>query len=136
MKSNKLTKTVTIVNIILIFGSLSIFPQTNTLNNSKWKLNKIEDKVTGDVYLSQAYYFIGFNNGTLSYSLQRNNCGGTYEVIDSNKIEIKTGPCTKICCDRDLSDLINYAGVVEVKVVKDRLILITGNRIYYFDPIS
>jgi heat shock protein HslJ len=45
-------------------------------------------------------------DSSFSLKLDVNNCFGSFEIKDGNKIVISSAGCTKICCDSDFSNKV------------------------------
>jgi hypothetical protein len=38
--------------------------------------------------------------------LEVNNCGGTFNIMENDRMEISIGPCTLACCDSEFSSIL------------------------------
>ena len=118
--------------LFFIIESSILFSQTNDLENTKWELTKLVLKENNQIIIPTKYYFISFGNNRYQYSLEKNKCGGEYELLEKNKIVFGSSGCTRVCCDGDISDHISYSGVFNFRKTGSSLILFNDKRYYEF----
>ncbi len=76
--------------------------QDNELTDITWSLFKYFDERSGMntiIPKGNEYYSINFNNsGEISAHDACNNCTGSFEILNSNSVEITGMSCTEIAC--------------------------------------
>lgn len=133
------------LTIILLSFSFSGFTQsTDSLLIGEWQLFKIIDNMTGieipitHKSLENPSYIIKFDGTGVWFNLEINKCTNSYTITGRNKIEFTYyDSCTEICCDESFSEYLTYDQCTGYYIQqKNRLILVSEDRMYYFTRVT
>ena len=100
----------------------------------KWELTAIKFYPRDEIIIPTKDYWVEFGEeGRLSFKKEANTCHTKYETSGRDKLTINNQiACTKMCCDGDISDKLNYQDVTEYEIKGDQLILTTKDRKFEF----
>ena len=114
-----------------IFFALIVLLTTVTFGqngpNGKYKLIAIQNRTTNTLDSTKQEHGLTLSfetDTTVAFKLSVNGCWGSY-LLNKENINLKPGPCTKVCCDTKLAmEFYKALGEIDkLRINKDELIL-------------
>lgn len=103
--------------------------ETTTDISGRWELQSIKLTPQDEIIIPTKEYWIEMKDGQFNFNKETNTCRGQLELLKNNRIAIKSPfACTKMCCDKDISDQLTYGDVTNYTIKKNKLTLIAPDR--------
>lgn len=127
--------------IFLLIGNFLVNAQpADSTILGEWNLFKIIDNLTGDEITppkkkSEFDYSITFTADSLvKFNLDVNKCTNNFIIPERNKIKfLYYAECTKICCDKEFSELLIYEDCTSYYIKENQtLLLVSEDKVFYF----
>jgi len=139
--------TLLIVTLFLIFACgiktpstpVDKIPPANTLEDAmkllsgKWKLSAIKFFPQDEIIIPSKDYFVEFIDTKFHFNKEVNRCQTKFKISLPDKIQIEAeAGCTKMCCDKDISDELMYQEASTFMVEGNKLTLKGEGRKFEF----
>jgi len=103
------------------------------LLSGKWKLSAIKFFPQDEIIVPQKDYFVEFIDTRFHFNKEVNKCQAKYKISLPDNIQIAAeAGCTKMCCDKDISDELMYQNVSTFSVERNKLTLKGEGRKFEF----
>jgi len=103
----------------------------------KWLLKAIKFYPQDEIIVPTKDYFLEFAERKINFNMEVNDCFTKYKILSPSKILIvDTMGCTKKCCDKDISDKLQYNTVNTYMLKNDKLTLQSDNKKFEFTRVS
>lgn len=151
IKLKKMNKIIGILGLVtfVLCGTFCTSKKVIKLNSEvdvspvlgKWELQAIKLSPQDEIIIPTKAYWVNFSMDTyeayqeeiFAFKKEANTCRSQFKLLKNKKIEIKAPfACTKMCCDRDISDQLTYGDVTNYSIQNNKLTLIAPNRKFEF----
>ncbi len=100
--------------------------------NGKWMLQAIKFYPQTEIIEPKKEYWIEFDDKKFYFNKEVNDCHSFFRLSEAG-LEISSQiACTKKCCDKDISDELDYQNVKTFKLYTDKLVLETDKKKFEF----
>ncbi len=98
----------------------------------QWKLTAIKYFPQDEIVMPKKDYWVEFSQDKINYKLEVNTCFMGYKITGLGELKTGQAGCTKMCCDKDISEKLRYSAVQTYEFKGDRLILSTDKEHFEF----
>ena len=100
-----------------------------------WELKKIYyPKTKEEIIPTKSYTARFYNNGTLKYMKEVNECETKFRMtLNRNMIFTPLDSCTEKCCDKDISNKLQYFKSTSFELTKKVLVLKSSEVVFVFN---